>query len=98
MTTVTPSPITSPPITPPPTVAENMQPLMTIVTYFSQDHFMEGIAMLQTLIDVKYTGPIYVYLLHGPSKPLENTMKDNFTEIIRKSPLDETIIYMEVEE
>eukprot|EP00980_Cylindrotheca_fusiformis_P002156 scaffold486_cov79-Cylindrotheca_fusiformis.AAC.5 len=29
---------------------------------------MEGISMLQSLIDAQNTKPIYVYLLHGPSE------------------------------
>jgi hypothetical protein len=44
-----------------PTVEEKRQPLMTIVTSFSENHIMEAIVMLQTLIDLRYTSPIYVY-------------------------------------
>eukprot|EP00980_Cylindrotheca_fusiformis_P030338 scaffold24661_cov132-Cylindrotheca_fusiformis.AAC.6 len=74
------------------------KPLLTIVTGFSSNHFMEGINMLQSLIDVKYSGPIYIYLLHAPSKPLSEAMKVNFTQLIKESPLQETIVEMEVEE
>eukprot|EP00980_Cylindrotheca_fusiformis_P015285 scaffold4247_cov66-Cylindrotheca_fusiformis.AAC.26 len=74
------------------------KPLLTIVTGFSENHLMEGIGMLQTLIDAKYSGPLYIYLLHGPSEPLSDAMKMNFTQLIKESPLQETIVEMEVEE
>eukprot|EP00980_Cylindrotheca_fusiformis_P030333 scaffold24661_cov132-Cylindrotheca_fusiformis.AAC.1 len=76
----------------------HQKPLLTIVTGFSSDHFMEGIKMLQTLIDVKYFGPIYIYLLHGHNEPLSTAMKEGFEQLMKESPFKETIVEMEVEE
>eukprot|EP00980_Cylindrotheca_fusiformis_P015269 scaffold4247_cov66-Cylindrotheca_fusiformis.AAC.10 len=73
-------------------------PVVTIVTGFSSNHFMEGINMLQSLIDVQYSGPIYIYLLHRPDEPLSDAMTVNFRQLVKESPLQETIVEMEVEE
>eukprot|EP00980_Cylindrotheca_fusiformis_P002149 scaffold483_cov83-Cylindrotheca_fusiformis.AAC.1 len=114
-------PTASPRMTLDDTVSNNHQkkaydnkPLMTIVTGFSSNHFMEGISMLQSLIDVQYTEPIYIYLLHGPSEQQEplllsaataadsssttTTTKAQFVQLMNESPLQATIVEMEVEE
>eukprot|EP00980_Cylindrotheca_fusiformis_P001169 scaffold321_cov95-Cylindrotheca_fusiformis.AAC.10 len=80
------------------TTADHKPPLVTVVTGFSENHLSEGIGMLQTLIDVKYSGPLYIYLMHGPSQALSSAIKVNFTQLIKASPLQATIVEMEVEE
>jgi len=73
-------------------------PLMTVITAFSSNHLMEGVQMIRSLTDVKYTGPFFVYLMHRPGEVLPDEMRLTLTQELLKSPLNVTVVHYEVVE
>jgi hypothetical protein len=54
--------------------------------------------MIRSLIDVKYKGQFFVYLMYRPGEVLSNEMQHNLTRELLKSPLNTTIVHYEVTE
>ena len=70
---------------------------LAIVTAFSQNHKLEAIAMIRTLVAVEFTGDVYIYLMRrvgeNPSWG-DDAVKDELS----KSPLSLIFIDLEVTE
>ena len=69
---------------------------LAIVTAFSQNHKLEAIAMIGTLVAVEFTGDVYIYLMRrvGENPSWGDAVKDE----LYKSPLSLIFIDLEVTE
>ena len=69
---------------------------LAIVTAFSQNHKLEAIAMIRTLVAVEFTGDVYIYLMRrvGENPSWGDAVKDELS----KSPLSLIFIDLEVTE
>jgi len=74
-----------------------VEPLVGIVTAFSSNHLYESLGMLQSLIDVNYTGPLSIYLMRKPGEIFDDSVTTLCQEI-SKSKLCAEVIEYEVKE
>ena len=81
-----------------------VEPLVGIVTAFSSNHLYESLGMLQSLIDVNYTGPLSIYLMRKPGEIFDDSVTTLCQEISKVETmcdkynvieLDEILIKME---
>ena len=72
---------------------------LLIVTAFSQNHMLESVKMMKSLISMNYTGPLAIYLLKQTNEAFTEELAHSFPKTIRKSPLNVVgIQYMNVED
>ena len=75
---------------PPPSKESNL----AIVTAFSENHKLEGVAMLRSLIAVQFKGPVYIFLMKQSGE--DTYWITEFKEELSKSPLLLRMIDFEV--
>lgn len=67
---------------------------LAVVTAFSENHKLEGVAMLRSLIAVQFKGPVYIFLMKQSGEDIQWITE--FKEEISKSPLSLRMIDFEV--
>ena len=76
--------------TPPTLTTRNI----AIVTAFSENHKLEGVAMLRSLIAVHFKGPVYIFLMKQSGEDIQWITE--FKEELSKSPLSLRMIDFEI--
>ena len=69
---------------------------LAIVTAFSENHMLEGVLMLSSLIAVHFEGPVYIFLMKEVGKKATEWIP-GFKEELSKSPLLLHMIDLEVQ-
>jgi hypothetical protein len=76
--------------------SNNINNDLAIMTAFSENHMLEGVAMLRSLIAVQFQGPVYIFLMREVGETDIDWIAE-FEDELSKSPLSLHMIDFEVQ-